>query len=923
MRLQPQLYIDTSGNPLGEPNFERVDFFDFEEIELTSSIQDVRDISKVFTDFSQEFSLPASKTNNKIFKHYYNVSIDNGFDARIKQKAEIYLNGLFFRSGYIRLSESVVKNGSVYSYRVTFFGGMTNLKNIIGDTELSSLSTLDKYNHEYNIDNVYDGFKTGLGLEGDVMVESVNRDVIYPSISALNKWFYDSSGESAPSSLVFSQGKSTNLYDSNLDGSHGLDFTDLKPAIKVKHIVSAIQDKYASINFSDDFFGSSHFDKAYMLLHNSKGLLAPTSNPDTPVSITYRVGSNDDSSDFKLDVVYQEQRPMKTFWESGGLQKTDVQQYHIIPSVTVLSPLLGSLYTIEVLDGTNVIAKAENVTGDNSLTAILCSENVKIWDDVSVRISSNGFLNTYELDLEIKQVRYRTDSISVSCDGTGIPSDTLSSFYSTFIGTQVLLSKIEITKNVPKIKILDFLKGLYNAFNLTSYVDDNGVIVVKPLPDYYNDGKTIDITKFVDNEDISVKRMSLYKNVEFKFSEPKTFGIINKNEISQVEFGDLEFESSADGTNSSLIFDGKNYKIKLPFEKMYFERLSDENNLQDFTPMSNGWLADSNQSPTITKPILFYNISQAVSFSSYKLGFLGKGGFTTYNRASNNTLTRDRSLNFGIEFDEFSGLEVTNSLFSKYYSEYISTIFDKQTRIFDLKMKANLAFLLDYKLNDTLLVKGEEFIINNIRTNLATGLTDIELILKFPTVVPAIIPSTPPTEPTDLTLAFASNYTLRFNWTASTDDIAVAGYKIYVNSVLFDTIAVFTEYTLFNLTNNTSYNIQVSAYDDNGNESTLSRIVAMSTTNTRDVVPPSQPQNIRYSNISDTVINLEWDASTDNIAVVGYDIYIDGVNTYTVAGLSKEITLLTSRTDYLVKVQAVDSAGNVSIFSDTLNIQTL
>lgn len=922
MRLQTQLYIDTSGDPLGEPNFERVDFFDFEEIELTSSIQDVRDISKVFTDFSQEFSLPASRKNNKIFKHYYNVSVDNGFDARIKQKAEIYLNGLFFRTGYIRLSESVVKNGSVYSYRVTFFGSMTNLKNIIGDTEISSLSTLDKYNHDYNIDNVYNGFKTGLGLQGDVMVESVNRDVIYPSISALNKWFYDSSGESAPSSLVFSQGKSTNLYDSNLDGSHGLDFTDLKPAIKVKHIVSAIQDKYASINFSDDFFGSSHFDKAYMLLHNSKGLLAPTSNPDTPVSITYRVGSNDDSSDFKLDVVYQEQRPMKTFWESGGLQKTDVQQYHIIPSVTVLSPLLGNLYTIEVLDGTNVIAKAENVTGDNSLTAILCSENVKIWDDVSVRISSNGFLNTYELDLEIKQVRYRVPSIAASCEVVGIP-DTLSSFYSTFIGTQVLLSKVEITKNVPKIKILDFLKGLYNAFNLTSYVDDNGVIVVKPLPDYYNDGNTIDITKFVDNEDISVKRMSLYKNVEFKFSEPKTFGIINKNEISQVEFGDLEFESSADGTDSSLVFDGKDYKIKLPFEKMYFERLSDENNLQDFTPMSNGWLADSNQSPTITKPILFYNISQDVSFGNYKLGFLGKGGFSTYNRASNNTLTRDRSLNFGIEFDEFSGLEVTNSLFSKYYSEYITTIFDKQTRIFDLKMKANLAFLLDYKLNDTLLVKGEEFIINNIRTNLATGLTDIELILKFPTVTATITPSLPPTTPTDLTLAFASNYTLRFNWTASTDDIGVAGYKIYVNSLLFDTIAVFTEYTLFNLTKNTSYNIQVSAYDDNGNESALTSIVAMTTTNVKDFEPPTAPTNLQYTQSTGNTITITWDASTDNIAVANYNVFIDGVSTYTTTSLEQEITLLSSRTPYEIKVQAEDSSGNVSDFSNLITVTTL
>ena len=60
MRLQPQLYIDISGNPLGEPTFERVDFFDFETIEINSTVQDFRDISKVFTDYSREFSLPAS-----------------------------------------------------------------------------------------------------------------------------------------------------------------------------------------------------------------------------------------------------------------------------------------------------------------------------------------------------------------------------------------------------------------------------------------------------------------------------------------------------------------------------------------------------------------------------------------------------------------------------------------------------------------------------------------------------------------------------------------------------------------------------------------------------------------------------------------------------------------------------------------------
>jgi hypothetical protein len=51
-------------------NNQRVDLFDDENISLTQTIQNVRDIEKVFTDFSKSFTIPASKTNNKIFKHY-------------------------------------------------------------------------------------------------------------------------------------------------------------------------------------------------------------------------------------------------------------------------------------------------------------------------------------------------------------------------------------------------------------------------------------------------------------------------------------------------------------------------------------------------------------------------------------------------------------------------------------------------------------------------------------------------------------------------------------------------------------------------------------------------------------------------------------------------------------------------------------
>ena len=74
-----QLYIGT----------DRVEMFDDESVSITQSIKNVKDISKVFTTFSRQFTVPASKTNNKIFKHYYNYDIDNGFDARTRKYATI------------------------------------------------------------------------------------------------------------------------------------------------------------------------------------------------------------------------------------------------------------------------------------------------------------------------------------------------------------------------------------------------------------------------------------------------------------------------------------------------------------------------------------------------------------------------------------------------------------------------------------------------------------------------------------------------------------------------------------------------------------------------------------------------------------------------------------------------------------------
>ena len=616
MKLQPQLYIDTSGNPLGEPNYERVEFFDFESVEITSTIQDVRDIAKVFTDYSQTFSVPASKINNQIFRHYYRTDVDNGFDARIKQRAEIHLNGILFRSGFVRLTKSSIVNGKPKSYRVTFFGGLTTLNNVLGNSELSELSSLDKYNHEYNIDNVYNGFRTGLQLSGTTVVSGTNRDVVYPSISASDKWYYSSAGSTAPEE--FDQGTdSVNLYDVDEDGTYGINWLMLKPAIKVKHIIDAIEEKYSSLTFSDDFFGTVDFDNLYMLLHSNKGVLAPKSSEITDVSVTYRVGV-EGNTDFDLDIG-SERRPMRTYFEEVWPFQTRVIQYHVIVEVsntTIAGGGSGSAqYDLEVLEGDVVIDRYANIQGDQTITSVLCTENVKEWDNISIRISSQSDqLSNFELGLELKEVRYKLSTLNKTkeflCDlsnftGIGGVPDTFSSYYSTSVGgTQTLLQTIEITKNIPKIKIMDFLSGLFKMFNLTAKVDEGGTIVVKTLNNFYDEGSSVDITTMVDTEEITVNRMDLFKNIEFEFSENKTFAIIRNNELSQTDYGNLEYQATADGTDSSLIFDGKDYKVKLPFEKIYYERLFDEGDLTEKTEMSNGWLADDNQSEVLTKPIL-------------------------------------------------------------------------------------------------------------------------------------------------------------------------------------------------------------------------------------------------------------------------------------------------------------------------------
>ena len=85
---------------------------------------------------------------------------------------------------------------------------------------------------------------------------------------------------------------------------------------------------------------------------------------------------------------------------------------------------------------------------------------------------------------------------------------------------------------------------------------------------------------------------------------------------------------------------------------------------------------------------------------------------------------------------------------------------------------------------------------------------------------------------------------------------------------------------------------------------------------TADTQAPTAPTNLEVSNPTDNTVDLNWTASTDNVAVTSYDIYVDGVNTFNTANTSFTVTSLSANTNYCFTVKAKDAANNMSSFSN-------
>jgi len=231
---------------------KRIELFEDEKISVTSSVQDIADVSKAKTDFTQSFTIPASTTNNEIFKHWYESSLDGGFDHRVKYNGYIEIDTRTFREGAFALNDVKYKDNMVDSYSIVFYGKAKNIKDILKEDKLANLD-FTSLNHTFTSTEVIN------------RITSNAYNVSYPLFAHDRIYDYNTGG--------------ANDITTNTGSIH---WNSLFPAIPLSFIIQKISDTY-DLNFTGAFLDYPQFKKLWVLFKNSESF----SQKLTPLKVNF------------------------------------------------------------------------------------------------------------------------------------------------------------------------------------------------------------------------------------------------------------------------------------------------------------------------------------------------------------------------------------------------------------------------------------------------------------------------------------------------------------------------------------------------------------------------------------------------------------------------------------------------------------
>jgi len=654
---------------------EKLELFNDEQIQVSSTIQNVADISKTYTDFSQSFTIPASTHNNKILQHFYQSDVNSLIDYNLRLDSFIEIELNFFRRGKIQVEKANLKNGKPESYTLTFYGDGKTLLDYFGEDLLSDLN-YSSLNHLYN----------GTQVKNRVTNSTNTFDVKYPLISSKRIWTW--TGQT-PTTITPSWLNIPTISTNDIHNTNGhIHYNELFPALRVKKIFDTIATKYG-VSFNGNFLNDERFTKLFLWYKNknemqvlSESYLVDMQSVTTPTGI-YDLTSRFDTTLNTLNII-----------ELSGVLS------HLV-EFNVTSASTGNDYYIDVFQNGNFLTTLIG-SGVGTYTCDFFNQTAGL--DVTYQFKLRG-----EIAMTLgTTIKYSVQYLS--------GSSLVTEFVTCTNASQVIILNTDLASMSPVMKVSDFFSGVLKVFNMTCYGTGLNTYQIEPLDDWYSQGAIVDITQYTDVNSIDVDRMKLYKKVTMKYQDSESF--LNKqfSQLFNREYGNTTYQYN---------YDGDEFTLDVPFENLLQTKFTGTN-------LQVGYSLNNEFAPYVPKPVLLYQYDNKDVDFHFNDGTSTTNitNYTPFGQDLKTNLT-DYTLNFAPDISTILNVPIQQTLFGTYYFSYLYNLYNLKQRLISVKTILPISLLTGLKLNDRLVIRDKRYIINSMQSNLTTGEVNFQLILDF------------------------------------------------------------------------------------------------------------------------------------------------------------------------------------------------
>lgn len=655
-----------------------VDLFQDESVPLTRQLKDLMNLATIWTDYTQDFQIPASNTNNEIFANWFDENmVITGWNPNIGKNATIYINGLPVFEGRVELIGCKFKDGLPELYNIIFYGTTKKLLDAWGETLMNEVDW-SAYDHTANYTNILSSWDQA--LEGG--------DILWPIADYNQGWRY--------STLTGVNG--------NIRQPRGVEVDDLRPAIRLRAMLTTVFEQ-VGYTLSGSFLTRPEMDDLYILTMQTAG---PMYDPEYTLPGTCEAFNSPQTFTPTTGVLTFNQlifptivnNPSGNYNNTTGDYTCNRGGYYQF-SIDVLSVIapgvpLQSLEIAFFVNGRKEFAPSQLIfTTTSGAVGASFNQRLNSGDVVSVRYRATG--------------GWTTISITFKCYKAprGINGNT-----------------IHMEDAMPQKPIKDFVNGVLQGFNCILVPTGENTIEIHNLADWLALGTTKNWTSYVDVKDIQHDKMPIPRHVSMEHQESTCLANAYYKQINKREYGSIKFMPLID-------YPTDEFNVETPFHVIAPQAMNEVNlngQIVRKTELNIPVFMDSDAKPVQQDYTLFYyggkqSISDPYYFNNVNQYVLPL--MTPYSDYP--TVSASYSNAFGLELS-LRGDAPVNTMYQMYWSEYLSRMYSTQSRVVKMTAVLPVGEWLNLDLNDTIAISSNYYKIQSIKYDMLTEIANLELV---------------------------------------------------------------------------------------------------------------------------------------------------------------------------------------------------